>query len=142
MRCQVLRTIASIGPCGAEDIREHLPHFSIKQIQKTCSRLNRQDDEIKVVATTPSKNDGNPCKVYQVRGEDEERKIATKEQKSNAIQTRSTRLKTPMRYDKERERLIIFNRERKIELLESLKIHTADVRKDLLMGIIHDLKQE
>ena len=141
IRCQVLKTIAAIGPCTIKEVREQLPHLEYKQIRKTCTRLYLQDDEIKVVGKRPNEKGGNPLNIYEVRGEDEHRSKTTDKRVGRKKPGYRDQLKQPMQYDQKKQRIIIRYRERKIELLKSFLDHVSDTRKDILIGIINDYEQ-
>lgn len=106
--------------------------------------MNREDDEIKVIDRKPNPIGGTNYNVYQVRGEEEERvKIKDTRVRSEATlkkKTHRAKLQKSMHYDEKKARIIVFNRDKKIDLLTSLLKYVEGTRKDLLIGIINDYK--
>ena len=140
IRCQVLKVIAAIGPCDSGQIHKELPDLSIAQVQKTCQRLSSEDDEIKIVATRPRPHgDGRPWNVYVVRGEAEPREKKVYEKTGR--KSRDQLLQRPLHYDPSKGRVVIRYRDRKIALLQQFLPVLNGADKDLLIGIINDLKQ-
>ena len=140
IRCQVLKTIAAIGPCNSAEAHKQLPHLDLVQVRKACQRLYSEDDELKVVGKEKIDGIGQLLSIYAVRGDDEPKEKKIYKKGSRTTPSNSEHLHRPMRFDKNKGRFIIRYRDRKINLLESLIGHTEGVMKDLLTGIINDLK--
>ena len=140
IRCQVLKTIAAIGPCTTKEVGEALPHLTKQQIRTNCARLNNNDDALKVVGEKTNERGGRPFKIYQVRDDDEIKNPIKENKARSTTNTYSNQLQRPMHYDKAKRRIVIRHMDEKIKLLEVMIKYVSDTRLDLLIGIINDLK--
>lgn len=138
IRCQVLKAYATHGPCTAKALEKYLPHLKPAQIQKTSLNLYHEDDELKVIGTVPRPSGtGTQLNVYQCRDAAEPRH--KKHYKKTG--SKKSKLHIGAKLDLARGRMMIRFRDKKIALLERLAPTLTGTDKDLMIGIINDLRQ-
>lgn len=140
IRCQVLKVIAAMDQGTADDVHKHLPHLTKLQIQKALYDLC-EDDEIRKIGKLPRENsNGKPWNIYQIRDENIPIDTSKKKVYKKSRPTKSQQLQRPIKYDVKRGMMFIRYRDRKIKLLTKLLDRVENTDKDLLIGIINDLK--
>lgn len=133
IRCEVLKALATHGPCTSKDIQGHTKGLTAQQIQKALYRLLDQDRIFKVGQADRQGKEGRPLFLYDVRDEWEPKQSKrTGKKKGRQNYQQSLRHSNPSVF------VVVKYRDRKIRLLQGLLDRVGGTDRDLIYGILAD----
>ena len=135
IRCEVLRTLANIGPTDSKAVLKNLPDLKPEQVQKAIYRLLTQDRIEKIGVNEREGKTGRPLFVYKVRDEWEP---ANKTKEKKGRKTYKEELRSSRKSESDSMPTVINYRDRKIRLLQKLLNIVSGTEKDLIYGILAD----
>lgn len=143
-RCLVLGIIKVIQPCTILDVSNYIKtagnDLTYKQVASAFYQLACDDEIVHIDNSDQMLKNNKPAPIYKIREPgDVSLSIMKKTERKAPVKSNVHRLHAPMKFDDEKERIVIRFRDDKLKLLYRLKEYVnSDRESDLMAGIIND----